>query len=381
VARLVPALDVERTQLGVGLGDRYDSLADGSAVWVRPRSRGAGRRPSAHARVGCHTLPVGTFISVGRSLDAALDRVREAEQLGYHSIFTTHLAGRDSLTVLAAYANVTESIALGTGVLPIYSRTPAATAQQAATIDDISDGRLTLGIGVSHRVTVENWYGAQIRKPVSEMRDYVAILRAIFAGEDPPQSETFPTRFHFLGLRPRADLPIYIAALSPRMLELAGEVADGVILWLCNPDYIRDVVVAHVREGRRKADKPLDGFDIVAAVPTAVTDEVDGARATLRADLSPYFLLPFYRRMIERSGYEADVKLFDEAMERGDASAAAIAISDGFLENLAAIGPADIAAAAVERYRDAGATSPCIGAIPGTDFLNALESLAELAHA
>jgi F420-dependent oxidoreductase-like protein len=326
-------------------------------------------------------LPLGTFISVGRSLDVALERVRDAEQLGYHSVFTTHLAGRDSLTVLAAYANVTESIKLGTGVLPIYSRTPAATAQQAATIDDVSDGRLTLGIGVSHRVTVENWYGTQIRKPVSEMRDYVAVLRAIFAGEDPPPSDTFPTRFHFLGLQPRADLPIYIAALSPRMLELAGELADGVILWLCNPDYVRDVVVPHVRDGRRKAGKGLDGFDIVAAVPTAVTDEVDGARATLRADLSPYFLLPFYRKMIERSGFSADVRLFDEAMERGDASAAAIAISDGFLENLAAIGPPDIAAAAVERYRDAGATSPCIGAIPGTDFANALESLAELAHA
>jgi F420-dependent oxidoreductase-like protein len=326
-------------------------------------------------------LPLGTFISVGRSLDTALDRVRLAEQLGYHSVFTTHLAGRDSLTVLAAYAHASESIKVGTGVLPIYSRTPAATAQQAATIDEIADGRLTLGIGVSHRVTVENWYGAQIRKPVSEMRDYVAILRAIFAGEDPPESETFPTRFHFLGLQPRADLPIYVAALSPKMLELAGEVADGVILWLCNPDYIRDVVVPHVSEGRRKAGKDLDGFDIVAAVPTAVTGEVDGARATLRADLAPYFLLPFYRKMIERSGYEADVKLFDEAMERGDASAATIAISDGFLENLAAIGPPDIAAATVERYRDAGATSPCIGPVPGTDFTTALESLAELAHA
>jgi alkanesulfonate monooxygenase SsuD/methylene tetrahydromethanopterin reductase-like flavin-dependent oxidoreductase (luciferase family) len=212
------------------------------------------------------------------------------------------------------------------------------------------------------------------------MRDYVAILRAIFHGEDPPQSEAFPTHFHFLGLQPRADLPIYVAALSPRMLELAGEVADGVVLWLCNPDYIRDVVVPHVREGRRKPGKELDGFDIVAAVPTAVTGEVDGARATLRADLSPYFLLPFYRRMIERSGYEADVRLFDEAMERGDASAAAIAISDGFLEKLAAIGPPDLAAAAVERYRDAGASSPCIGAVPGTDFTTALESLAELAH-
>src|SRR4029078_2683916 len=117
-----------------------------------------------------------------------------------------------------------------------------------------------------------------------------------------------------------------MGALSPRMPELAGEMADGVILWLCNPDYIRDIVVPHVREGRRKAGKSLDGIDIVAAVPTAVTDEVDGARATLRADLAPYFLLPFYRKMIERSGFEADVKLFDEAMERGDARAAATAI-------------------------------------------------------
>jgi F420-dependent oxidoreductase-like protein len=326
-------------------------------------------------------LPLGTFISVGRSLHSALDRVRMAEQLGYHSVYATHLAGRDSLTVLGAYANVTESVQVGTGVLPIYSRTPVATAQQAATIDEMSGGRLTLGIGVSHQVTVENWYGSRIGKPVAEMRDYVAVLRAIFRGEDPPESETFPTRFHFLGLEPREDLPIYVAGLSPRMLELAGEVADGVVLWLCNPDYIRDVVVPHVTEGRRAAGKDLDGFDIVAAVPTAVTDEVDGARATLRADLSPYFLLPYYRAMIERSGYEADVRLFDEAMERGDASGAAIAISDGFLENLAAIGPPDIAAATVERYRDAGATSPCIGAIPGTDFMTALESLAELAHA
>jgi F420-dependent oxidoreductase-like protein len=326
-------------------------------------------------------LPLGTFISVGRSLDAALDRVRLAERLGYHSVYTTHLAGRDSLTLLAAYASVSESIQIGTGVLPIYSRSPVATAQQAVTIDEISGGRLTLGIGVSHRVTVENWYGARIGRPVAEMRDYVGVLRAVLGGEDPPESEVFPTRFHFLGLQPRADLPIYIAALSPKMLELAGELADGVILWLCNPDYIREVVIPHVREGRRKAGKQLDGFDVVAAVPTAVTDEVDGARATLRADLAPYFLLPFYRKMIERSGYAADVKLFDEAMERGDASAAAIAISDGFLENLAAVGPPDIAAATVERYRDAGATSPCIGAIPGTDFSTALESLAELAHA
>jgi F420-dependent oxidoreductase-like protein len=318
---------------------------------------------------------------VGRSLENALERVRLAERLGYHSVYTTHLAGRDSLTVLAAYAHHTERMRLGTGVLPIYSRTPAATAQQAVAVDDMSDGRLTLGVGLSHQVTVENWYGDKIGKPASEMREYVRILRALFAGEDPPQdTKKWRTRFRFMGVEPRADLPIYVAGLSPKMLELAGELADGVVLWLCTPDYIRDVVVSHVREGRRKAGKDLNGFDIVAAVPTAVTSEVDGARATLRADLVPYFMLPFYRKVIERSGYDADVRLFDEAMERGDHGAAATAISDGFLENLAAIGPPDIAAATVERYREAGATSPCIGAIPGTDFSDALEALAELAR-
>ena len=316
---------------------------------------------------------------MGRSLEAALERVRLAEELGYASVYVTQLANRDALTVLSAYAGHSQNVKLGTGVIPIYARTPAAMAQAAATVDEISGGRLVLGLGVSHKVTVENWFGSHIGKPVSEMREYVAILRAIFAGEDPPQGERFATRFHFMGFQPRPDIPIYVAGLSPKMLELAGEVADGVVLWLCNPDYIRDVVVPHVREGRRKAGKDLDGFDIVAAVPTAVTDEVDGARATLRADLTPYFLLPFYRKMIERSGFDADVKLFDEAMEKGDHGAAATAISDGFLENLAAVGPPDIAAASVQRYRDAGTTSPCIGPIPGTDFTNSLESLADLA--
>lgn len=316
---------------------------------------------------------------MGRSLDAALERVRLAEELGYASVNVTQLANRDALTVLAAYAAHTHKVRLGTGVVPIYARTPAAMAQAAATVDEISAGRVVLGIGVSHKVTVENWFGSHIGKPVSEMREYVQILRAIFRGEDPPEGERFSTRFHFMGFEPRPDIPIYVAALSPKMLELAGELADGVVLWLSHPGYIRDVVVPHVEAGRRRAGKDLDGFDIVAAVPSAVTDEVDGARATLRADLTPYFLLPFYRKMIERSGYEADVRLFDEAMESGDHGSAATAISDGYLENLAAIGPADIAAAAVERYREAGATSPCIGPIPGTDFSATLESLATLA--
>ena len=308
-----------------------------------------------------------------------MQRAETAERLGYESIYTTHIAGRDSLAVLAAYASRTERIKLGTGVLPMYSRTPVATAQIAATIDEFSGGRLVLGLGVSHRLTVENWYGQTIDKPVREMREYALTVRAILDGEDPPESEKFPTSFRFMGYGARSDFPIYIAALSPSMLRLAGRIADGVVLWLCNPDYIRDVVVPELTTGRERAGKTLEGFDIVAAVPSAITDEPEQARAKLRRDLIPYFSLPFYRAMLERSGFGDDIAGFDAGMEKGDTEAAIGSISDDFLGTLTAIGDADAARASVQRYLDAGANSPCIGGVPQTDFDATLDELATLA--
>jgi alkanesulfonate monooxygenase SsuD/methylene tetrahydromethanopterin reductase-like flavin-dependent oxidoreductase (luciferase family) len=162
------------------------------------------------------------------------------------------------------------------------------------------------------------------------------------------------------------------------MLRLAGELADGVILWLCNPDYVRDVVVPEVTKGRERAGKSLDGFDVVAAVPTAVTDEPEKARARMRGDLIPYFSLPFYRAMLERSGYGEDIAGFDAGMAKSDPQAAVGAISDRFLQTLAAIGSAEEAEAGVRRYQEAGAGSPCLGGVPGTDFDATLETLAHL---
>src|SRR5215208_2640075 len=321
---------------------------------------------------------IGAFISAGRSLEAALDRARLADELGFDGVFTTHIAGRDSLSMLMAYASVTERIRLGTGVTPIFSRTPASMAQTAATIDEFSGGRMVLGIGVSHRVTVENWYGARISKPVTQMREYAGIVRAIFRGETPPEGEYFKTHFQFMGYAARPDLPIYIAALSPNMLRLAGEIGDGVMLWLCNPDYIRDVVVPSVGEGRERAGKSLDGFDIVPAVTVALTDDPDAARATMRQELVTYASLPFYRAMIERSGFADDLGAFDEGMQAGDVERAKAGLSDGLIESLAGLGPAEDVRAAVERYRDAGATSPSIGGLPGGDFDGALRAVAEL---
>jgi alkanesulfonate monooxygenase SsuD/methylene tetrahydromethanopterin reductase-like flavin-dependent oxidoreductase (luciferase family) len=319
---------------------------------------------------------LGTFISVGKSLDQAVERVKRADALGYDSTYVTHIAARDSLTVLMAYAAASERIKVGTGVLPIYSRTPVATAQQAATIDEYSGGRMVLGLGVSHQVTVENWYQAKLARPLQAMRDYAEIVRALFQGQEPPHGEIFHTNFRFMGYEPRADLPIYIAGLSRNMLELAGEIADGVMLWLCIPDYIREVVVPAVRAGREKAGKPMEGFDIVAAVPAAVTQDRDAAYQVMRADLMTYFSLPFYRAMIEGSGFQEDIESYDAGMAQGDIDKAMAGISAFYLDALTAIGSPEEVRAGVERYAQAGATSPCIGPVPRTDFEATLEAAA-----
>jgi alkanesulfonate monooxygenase SsuD/methylene tetrahydromethanopterin reductase-like flavin-dependent oxidoreductase (luciferase family) len=311
-------------------------------------------------------MATGCFISTGRSLQDAVERVKLAESLGYESVYVTHVAGRESLTVLTVYAQATSRIRIGTGVVPIYTRTPATMAQTAATIDELSGGRLTLGLGVSHRPVVEGWHGQTIDHPVPEMREYATIVRAILRGEDPPAGEKWRTSFHLLGIETRPRLPIYIAALSPAMLRLAGEIADGVILWLCNPRYIAEVVIPEVTAGRERAGLSLDGFDIVAAVPGAMTDDPSAAFAAMRRDLIPYFGLPFYRAMIERTGFAEDIASYDAAA--GDLEGMQAAISDGFLEELTAVGDEQGVRAGIERYRAAGAGSPCLGPIPRTDF-------------
>jgi probable F420-dependent oxidoreductase len=303
----------------------------------------------------------GCFISPGKTIDGAIERVKLAESLGYESVYVTHIAGWESLTVLTAYAMATSRIRVGTGVVPIYTRTPATMAQTAATISEISGGRLTLGLGVSHRPVVEGWHGQSIDRPVREMREYVAIVRAILCGEDPPAGEKWQTGFHLFGLDTRPQLPIYVAALSPAMLRLAGEVADGVLLWLCCPDYIRDVVIPEVTAGRERAGLTLEGFDVVPAVPAAVVEDPAEPHATMRKDLLPYFGLPFYRAMLERSGFGAEIEAFDAA---GEVEGMEAAISERFFGALTAVGDASAVSTGIERYRAAGAEHPVRRADP-----------------
>ena len=311
------------------------------------------------------------------SFEAAIRYARMADELGYDSINCGHIASRDSFTVLAALAMVTERVALGTAVAPIYHRSPASMAQTAATIDDISGGRFRLGLGVGHRVTMGGWHGQEIGKPTVEMREYVAIVRAILAGEQPPTGQRWTSNFAFMGFEPRADIPIYQAALSPAMLRLAGETAQGVLLWACPSHYIRDVVVPEVTAGRERANKPLEGFAILPGIPSAV----GGDRATVldgvRNELHRYFGLPFYRAMFEAAGFAGDLTAYDTAAP--DREAQKLAISEEFIEQLCALGDQDAVRRGVERYRAAGATNPILTAVWGTDFELTLRAAAPVA--
>jgi F420-dependent oxidoreductase-like protein len=243
-----------------------------------------------------------------RTLDESVLRAKEAERLGYESVWVTQLPdARDAAVLLAAYAAATQWVRLGTGVLPIYTRHPSAMAQMAASLDELSAGRFILGIGVSHKVTVEGMWGLTLEHPAAAMREYMSIVRSSIAdGFASADGKFFGAHWSYSGPR-RRTLPIMISALSPRMLELAGELADGVVLWMCGPPYIRDVVLPHVGAGREKAGKSMEGFEIVAAVQTSLTTNLDGARGVFRQVVERYSNLPFYRKVMDASGYAEEL--------------------------------------------------------------------------
>ena len=309
------------------------------------------------------------------SFAAAAGHAELAEALGYDSINCTHIAARDSFTLLAGLAMRTERIALGTAVAPIYHRSPASMAQTAATVDDLSGGRFRLGLGTGHRVTMGGWHGQEIGHPLAEMREYLAIVRAVLGGEPPPDGRRWRSTFAFNGFTPRAGLPIYLAGLSPGMLHLAGELADGVVLWACPPGYVRDVVVPEVARGRRQAGKDLTVFTIMAAVPAAVGADLGPLLDGVRSELHRYFGLPFYRAMFDAAGFGKDIAAYDAAAP--DQEAQKQAISEEFVDALCALGDERDVRAGIDRYRTAGATNPLVSAVAGSDFTATLHAAAD----
>jgi alkanesulfonate monooxygenase SsuD/methylene tetrahydromethanopterin reductase-like flavin-dependent oxidoreductase (luciferase family) len=313
-------------------------------------------------------MRTAAFLSPGGDLGAAVDLARRADSLGYDSVWVTHGAGRDSFLVLAAYGAATVRARLGVGVLPIYPRHPVATAQAALTLSEQTAGRYVLGLGVSHRASMEQQLGLKLDDPLGVMREYVAVLRGAFGDGARFEGRHYRVQWSMAVPKRLPAPPIYLAGLSAKMVELAGEIADGVVLWLCDPTYVRNVALPALERGRRRAGKDLAGFEVVAAVPLAVTDDAGKARDAFRGELVRYLSLPFYRAMLEASGHGASLRRFD-AGQPGARSAAqpSSMVDDALVDTLGGIGSAAQCRAYVAAYRDAGVTLPAIRPITFPD--------------
>ena len=319
--------------------------------------------PSTH-RVGAYLLPRD-------DLGGAIALARTAEELSYDSVWVTHGLGRDSFLVLAADGHATRRIGLGSGVVPIYPRHPVAMAQEAMTLAELTGGRFRLGIGVSHRPSMTDALGLDMGRPLEVMREYVGVVRGALTGR-----VRFEGRYHRVAWesasRPPAPPPLLLAGLSAPMLELAGELADGVVLWLCAPAYIRNIAGPALTRGRARAGKPMDGFEVVAAVPAAVTTDATGATRIFREELVRYLGLPFYRAMLRASGFGEELAVFDR--DRSSRVPAA-AIPARLVEALGAVGDGAAVRAYVDAYRAAGVTLPVVRPIGAPETPHARPTL------
>jgi F420-dependent oxidoreductase-like protein len=243
----------------------------------------------------------------------ALDRleadIRAAADDGFTSAWLSNIFGMDALTALAVAGRRVPGIELGTAVVPTYPRHPAALAQQALTAAAALDGRLILGIGTSHRVVVEDMYGYDMSQPIRHMREYLSVLLPLLDRQ--PVSFAGATVRANVGLSAPAPgrVPLVMAALGPQMLRLAGQQADGTVLWMTGPATVRDHIVPTLTEAASQAGRPAPR--VVCVLPVYVTENADAARDRAARVFQIYGDLPSYRAMLDREGAAgpADVAL------------------------------------------------------------------------
>jgi len=311
---------------------------------------------------------IACFINPGAVLADAIALAARADVLGYDSVWCTHGLGRDALLVLAAYGFGAPRAGLGSGVIPIYPRHPVLLAQEALTLAEVSGGRLRLGIGVSHAPMVAGGLGLDMGRPLDVMREYVTVLRGALTGKVRHQGPRYQVDWQSGVPSLPAPPPVLLGGLGPKMLELAGEIADGAVLWLCAPEYIRREALPAIRRGRERAGKPLAGFEIVAAVPAAITVDRGAALALFKRELTRYLALPFYRAMLDKSGFRAELAAYDK-------TPGPEAVPDRLAGALGAVGDYRTLATFVVAHREAGVTLPAIRPIGFPDAPHYLPTL------
>ncbi|MEU8956856.1 LLM class F420-dependent oxidoreductase [Streptomyces sp. NPDC048518] len=311
----------------------------------------------------------------GAGMDADnLAVAKEADKLGYAVCWAAEAYGSDAATVLSWVAAQTERIDIGSAIFQIPARQPAMTAMTAATLDSLSGGRFRLGLGVSGPQVSEGWYGVKFDKPLARTREYVEIVRKAmtrkrlsYEGEHwtlplpggpgkPIKLTVHPQREH---------IPLYVAAIGPKNLEQTGEIADGALLIFPAAEHLEDTAVRHLRAGREKAGKTMDGFDVVPTLPLAVGED---SQVDALADMfRPYTALyvggmgsrkqNFYNQLAQRMGYEKEAAEIQDKYLGGDKDGAAAAVPRRLIDSTTLLGSVERIADRMQAYAAAGVTT------------------------
>jgi alkanesulfonate monooxygenase SsuD/methylene tetrahydromethanopterin reductase-like flavin-dependent oxidoreductase (luciferase family) len=305
---------------------------------------------------------IGVAFSGGLAPAEIVDCVKLAEALGYESAWVAEGHGGDQFAILAACAVATRKIRLGTSISSIFVRSAPTIGMAAATVDQLADGRFILGLGSSHRVQVEPEHGIPFVQPTARLRDTIAIVRALVRdGVVSHRGETVSIERFDLWFRPRRpQLPIYVAALFPRMLEIAGELADGALLtWPTESAIAR--AVEHVAIGARRAGRAPTAVDIASLIPCAVAGTVAAARDALRPAVGFYAgFFPRYNRLLAEVGFADAVRGIKDAFDRGGRDAATARVPDELIDAVALAATPDTCRERLTAYRRAGLALPIV---------------------
>ncbi len=259
-----------------------------------------------------------------------IERAVAAEAAGFASVWLPQVGTVDALMTLALAGRDTSTIELGTAVVPTYPRHPTVMAQQALTVQDATDNRLALGIGLSHKFFIEDSLGLDYSRPIPHTRDYLSILNGMLAGEIVRHDgDEYQVKAQITVTDARKP-PVLVAALGPAMLRLSGRLADGTITWMGGIDYLRDLAIPTMTKAAEKAGRPVPRF--IAMVPVLLCDDEEAGRDTINQTFEMYGQIPSYRATLDRGGASlpADVAVVGDAaaVEAGVAAFAKIGVTD-----------------------------------------------------
>jgi len=331
----------------------------------------------------------------GSTIDLPLALIQEADRLGYYAVWTAEAYGSDAVTPLAWIGAQTQRINLGTAIMQMPARTPAMTAMTAITLDQLSGGRMLLGLGASGPQVVEGWHGQPYAKPLGRTREYVAIVRTVLARQKPliHQGEHYQIPYTGPGsvglgkplksiIHGRADLPIYLAAIGPKNVELGAEIADGWLPIFFAPEHYAENFAAAVEAGFAAAGKGKStaNFDIAPTVPVVVGDDLPNCWMQVKPFLALYIggmgakSQNFYYNLACRYGYEQAADSIQAAYLQGDKAAAILAVPDALVDAVALCGPRARIADRLQLWRASPITTLNINA----DSLETVRMMAEL---